>query len=75
MTDFKARMAKKYKKLLTLRQYRCAYENRDEPSFDNQYFDNEEEGLYKSVASGVTLFSSKDKYDSGTGWPSFIRPA
>ena len=41
----------------------------------NEYHDNKKEGLYKSVASGEILFSSKDKFESGTGWPSFFRPA
>ena len=68
-------MALKYKSKLSRFQYRVAYENRMEPSFDNDYFDNEWEGLYKSIASEEILFSSKDKYDSGTGWPSFMRPA
>ena len=72
---FRERMAKKYKAKLSLRQYRSAYEARTEPSFDNDYFDNTEEGLYKSVASEVVVFSSKDKYDAGTGWPCFMRPA
>jgi len=45
-----------------------------EPAFDNAYWDNHKEGIYVDVVSGEPLFSSKDKYDSGTGWPSFSRP-
>jgi len=46
-----------------------------EPPFNNAYWNNKEEGLYESIVSGEILFSSKDKFDSGTGWPSFSRPA
>jgi peptide methionine sulfoxide reductase msrA/msrB len=45
-----------------------------EPSFDNPYWDNKEEGIYVDIVSGEPLFSSKDKYKSGTGWPSFTKP-
>jgi methionine-R-sulfoxide reductase len=45
-----------------------------EPPFQNAYWDNHEEGLYVDVISGVPLFSSRDKYDSGCGWPSFTQP-
>jgi peptide methionine sulfoxide reductase msrA/msrB len=45
-----------------------------EPPFDNAYWDNHAEGIYVDVVSGEPLFSSRDKYDSGTGWPSFTRP-
>jgi len=45
-----------------------------EPAFDNEYWDNKEEGIYVDVVSGEPLFSSKDKYKSGTGWPSFTKP-
>ena len=45
-----------------------------EPPFQNEYWDNHAEGLYVDVVSGVPLFSSRDKYDSGCGWPSFTRP-
>lgn len=45
-----------------------------EPPFQNKYWDNHEEGIYVDVVTGVALFSSTDKYDSGTGWPSFTRP-
>ena len=48
--------------------------NKTEKSFDNEYWDNEEEGIYVDVVSGEPLFSSTDKYVSGTGWPSFTKP-
>ncbi len=45
-----------------------------EPAFSNEYWDNHREGIYVDIASGEPLFSSKDKYDSKTGWPSFTSP-
>jgi len=62
------------KKRLTHLQYYVTQENGTEPAFDNDYWDNKEEGIYIDVVSGEPLFSSKDKYDSGTGWPSFTKP-
>ena len=49
-------------------------QNGTEPAFYNSYWNNKKDGIYVDVASGQPLFSSKDKYDSGTGWPSFTRP-
>lgn len=49
-------------------------ENGTEPAFNNKYWNNKKDGIYVDAASGEPLFSSKDKYDSGTGWPSFTKP-
>jgi len=62
------------RKRLTVLQYTVTQENGTEPAFQNEYWDMKKEGIYVDVASGEPLFSSKDKYDSGTGWPSFTRP-
>ena len=59
---------------LTPAQFDVTQHGATEPSFHNAYFDNHEAGLYVDVATGEPLFSSLDKYDSGTGWPSFTRP-
>ena len=62
------------KQTLTPLQYRVARESGTEPPFNNDYWDNHEPGIYVDVVSGEPLFSSTDKFDSGTGWPSFTRP-
>jgi peptide methionine sulfoxide reductase msrA/msrB len=62
------------KKMLTPIQYRVTQKNGTEPAFQNEYWDNKREGIYVDIVSGEPLFSSLDKYDSGTGWPSFSRP-
>jgi peptide-methionine (R)-S-oxide reductase len=59
---------------LTDTQYRVTQEDATEPSFRNEYWNNHDDGIYVDVVSGQPLFSSTDKYDSGTGWPSFTRP-
>jgi methionine-R-sulfoxide reductase len=62
------------RKRLTPMQYKVTQENGTEPAFDNEYWNNKREGIYVDIVSGEPLFSSLDKYDSGTGWPSFTRP-
>ena len=59
---------------LTDSQFRVTQEGGTEPAFRNEYWDNHEPGIYVDVVSGQPLFSSTDKYDSGTGWPSFTKP-
>lgn len=59
---------------LTPSQYKVTQEDGTESPFDNQYWDNKKEGIYVDILSGEPLFSSLDKFESGTGWPSFTRP-
>jgi len=73
------RAAKKWsetelRKRLTPLQYKVTQEEDTEPAFKNEYWDNKRAGIYVDVVSGEPLFSSLDKYDSGTGWPSFSKP-
>ena len=73
---------KEYKKLdketlktkLSPLQCQVTQENATEAPFQNEYWNNKREGIYVDIVTGEPLFSSLDKYDSGTGWPSFIRP-
>ena len=60
--------------LLTPEQYRVARKQGTEPQFRNAYWDNHEDGVYFSVCSDTPLFDSRDKFESGTGWPSFTKP-
>ncbi len=62
------------KKRLTSEQYQVTQHEGTEPPFRNEYWDNHRAGIYVDVVTGEPLFSSLDKYDSGTGWPSFTRP-
>jgi len=62
------------KKRLSSMQYKVTQDNGTEPAFNNEYWNNKREGIYVDIVSGEPLFSSLDKYDSGTGWPSFTKP-
>lgn len=69
--------SKKYQKdlgKLTEFQKYVTQKEGTEPAFNNEYWNNKKDGIYVDITSGEPLFSSKDKYDSGTGWPSFTRP-
>ncbi len=59
---------------LSSTQYQVTQHEGTEPPFNNEYWDNKHPGIYVDVASGEPLFSSMDKFDSGTGWPSFTQP-
>lgn len=75
-------MSQNYKRLsddelktkLTATQYQVTQNSSTEPPFQNEYWDNNEEGIYVDVATGEPLFSSTDKFDSSCGWPSFTKP-
>lgn len=74
MKDFQKPDPAELKKKLTPEQFAITQQCGTEPAFRNAYWDNHKPGLYVDVVSGEPLFSSLDKFDSGTGWPSFTRP-
>jgi methionine-R-sulfoxide reductase len=74
MTEYIKPPDAELKKRLTPAQYEVTQREGTEPPFNNAYWNNKKNGIYVDVVSGKPLFSSLDKYDSGTGWPSFTRP-
>jgi peptide-methionine (R)-S-oxide reductase len=74
MKDCKRPSDAEIKKKLNSKQYDVTQKDDTERPFDNEYWQNHSDGIYVDVVSGEPLFSSKDKYDSGTGWPSFTKP-
>ncbi len=74
MDNYQKPSDEKLRDMLTPEQYEVTQQDGTEPPFRNAYWDNHEEGIYVDVVSGEPLFSSVDKYESGTGWPSFSKP-
>lgn len=74
MSQFQKPAEQDLKKKLTPIQYQVTQHDGTEPAFKNEHWDNKKPGIYVDVVSGEPLFSSLDKFDSGTGWPSFTRP-
>ncbi len=74
MSDFAKPTDQELRGRLTREQYEVTQHEGTEPPFRNQYWNNHEDGIYVDVVSGEPLFSSLDKFESGTGWPSFTRP-
>lgn len=72
--QFKKPTTEELKSKLTPEQFSVTQKDGTEKPFKNPYWDNKEDGIYVDVVSGEPLFSSKDKFDSGTGWPSFTKP-
>ena len=72
--NFKKPSDGKLRHMLNAMQYRVTQQDGTEPAFKNRYCNNHAVGIYVDIVSGEPLFSSADKFDSGTGWPSFVRP-
>ena len=74
MSEFVKPSDTELRQRLSPEQYQVTQHEGTEPPYRNEYWDNKQAGIYVDVVSGEALFSSLDKYDSGTGWPSFTRP-
>lgn len=75
MAEKIAKTEAEWRKELTPEQYRVAREHGTERAFTGEYWNTHDAGVYRCVACGAPLFSSEDKFDSGTGWPSYTRPS
>ena len=75
MSDKIVKTDKEWQQTLTPEQFRIARKKGTEPPFTGAYWDNHDEGVYRCVCCDAELFRSDDKFDSGTGWPSFSQPA
>src|SRR5574338_124264 len=75
MTERLHKSDAEWREQLTPEQYRVARQHGTEPAFTGEYWNSHDDGLYRCVACGNPLFKSADKFDSGTGWPSYTRPA
>jgi methionine-R-sulfoxide reductase len=74
MSDFKKPSAAELKQKLTAEQFAVTQQSATEPAFHNEFWNNHQPGIYVDIVSGMPLFSSLDKFDSGCGWPSFSAP-
>jgi methionine-R-sulfoxide reductase len=74
VTNYTRPSDEELRRRLTPEQYEVTQHEGTEPPFRNEYWDNKQAGIYVDIVSGEPLFSSLDKYDSGTGWPSFTKP-
>lgn len=74
MSVYKKPSQQELRQQLTPMQYHVTQENGTEPPFENAYWDNKQPGIYVDIVSGEPLFSTKDQFKSGTGWPSFSKP-
>ncbi|KYK20076.1 methionine sulfoxide reductase [Thermoplasmatales archaeon SM1-50] len=72
--NYKKPTEEELRKKLTPLQYKVTQKNATERAFNNEYWNNKKDGIYVDIVSGEPLFSSRDKYDSGTGWPTFTKP-
>ena len=71
---YKVKSKEELESILTEMQYNVTQNNATEPAFENEYYDNFEDGIYVDITSGEPLFTSKEKFESGCGWPSFSKP-